>query len=590
MSRTKKRDFILSQIKQIHIKGFRVIKELVWNPKPGLNCLIGAGDSGKSTLLDAIDLTLSARRSYPFTDADFYQLDTTTPIEIFVTLGALDERLKNIESYGMFLRGFDSTTGTLTDEPQAGQELVITMKLTVGEDLEPDWQLYSERALDNSVERRLPWKHRALISPARLGAAPNHHLAWGHKSILNKLSDNTINVSSTLAQLGRGARDAFSTHSIPGIDEILSQVKTIANKLGVPVGELKALLDVNSVSLSKGAISLHNNDSTPLTQLGTGSSRLLISGLQKAAISSNILLVDEAEYGLEPFRITRLLNELGSKDENPAQQVFITTHSPYVLRDLKAEQLHVVRKAEDAPFPPPNSHASHLIFTLTGGDEQQSTLRVCAEAFFSRSVIVCEGKTEIGLIKGIDLYCQDQGADSIQAHGTYWANGDGSSLFQRAKIFKSLGYPTAIFKDSDKPAEEADPTNQVQELGIAVFEWGHNCATEDAVFHSCPASVVPALLQLAIERKGMDSVESAIQVFSNNTLNVNACRQGFNESMRPILSKAANQKAWFKDIEPAEKLARLIIMPNYDHFGSVLTQPINGLFTWARPVGENDVC
>jgi len=118
----------------------------------------------------------------------------------------------------------------------------------------------------------------------------------------------------------------------------------------------------------------------------------------------------------------------------------------------------------------------------------------------------------------------------------------------------------------------------------------HNCATEDAVFHSCPASVVPALLQLAIERKGMDSVESTIQVFSNNTLNVNACRQGFNESMRPILSKAANKKAWFKDIEPAEKLARLIIMPNYDHFGSVLTQPINGLFTWARPVGENDVC
>lgn len=580
----------MSQIKQIHIKGFRAIKQLVWNPKPGLNCLIGAGDSGKSTLLDAIDLTLSARRSYPFTDADFYQLDTTTPIEIFVTLGALDERLKNIESYGMFLRGFDSATGTLTDEPQAGQELVITIKLTVGEDLEPDWQLYSERALDNSVERRLPWKYRALISPTRLGAAPNHHLAWGHKSILNKLSDNTINVSSTLAQLGRGARDAFSAHSIPGIDDILIQVKTIANKLGVPVGELKALLDVNSVSLSKGAISLHNNDGTPLTQLGTGSSRLLISGLQKAAISSSILLVDEAEYGLEPFRITRLLNELGSKEENPAQQVFITTHSPYVLRDLKAEQLHVVRKAENAPFPPPNSHASHLIYTLSGGDEQQSTLRVCAEAFFSRSVIVCEGKTEVGLVKGIDLYCQDQGVDSIQAHGTYWANGDGSSLFQRAKIFKSLGYPTAIFKDSDKSVEEADPTNQVQALGITVFEWGHNCATEDALFLSCPAGVVPALLQLAIERKGMDSVESAIQSFSNYTLNLNACLQGFNEPIRPILSKAANKKAWFKDIEPAEKLARSIIMPNYEHFGPVLVQPINALFAWARPTGENNVC
>ena len=81
-----------------------------------------------------------------------------------------------------------------------------------------------------------------------------------------------------------------------------------------------------------------------------------------------------------------------------------------------------------------------------------------------------------------------------------------------------------------------------------------------------------------------------VEVIFLTTYKQHESLEGFNESMRPILSKAANKKAWFKDIEPAEKLARLIIMPNYDHFGSVLTQPINGLFTWARPVGENDVC
>lgn len=576
----------MPQIRHIHIKRFRVINELIWLPKPGLNCLIGAGDSGKSTILDAIDLTLGARRSYPFTDADFFQLDTTNPIEIFVTLGALDEQLKNIETYGMFLRSFDLLSGEISDEPQAGQEVVLTLKLIVNEDLDADWLLYSERASAEGIERRLPWKHRELVTPARLGVAPSHHLAWGNRSVLNKLSEDTINVSSALAQLGRSARETFADHSIEGVEDVLDKVKTIANNLGVPVGDLKALLDVNSVSLSHGAISLHNNDNTPLRQLGTGSSRLLISGLQKAASSSNIFLVDEAEYGLEPFRITRLLNELGSKDAAPNQQVFITTHSPYVLRELQADQLHVIRKAENIPFPPPYSHCSHLIHSLTGGDEQQSTLRVCAEAFFSRSVIICEGKTEIGLVKGVDLYSQDQGLDSIQSHGSYWADGGGQSIFQRAKIFKSLGYPTAILKDSDKPSADTIPTSDAQTLGIKIFEWGNNYATEDAVFMCCPANVIPDLIELAIERKGRDSINDNIQSFSDNQFDVDTCLNSFDDLMRSALSKAAKKKSWFKDIEPAETMARLIIMPNYKDFGVIFTQPINELFAWARPVGD----
>ncbi|MCI5207786.1 MAG: ATP-binding protein, partial [Candidatus Electrothrix sp. ATG2] len=349
----------MSQIRHIYIKNFRVIKELEWLPKPGLNCLIGAGDSGKSTVLDAIDLALGARRSYPFTDADFFELNTTNPIEIWVTLGALNDQLKNIDAYGMFLRSFNSTSGKISDEPQVGQEVVITIKLTVGKDLDADWLLYSERAKADGIDRRLPWKHRELVTPARLGITSNLHLAWGNRSILNKLSEDTFDISSTLAQLSRGAREAFAENEVEGIDNVLTKVKAIANNLGVPVGDLKALLDVNSVSLSHGAISLHNNDNTPLRQLGTGSSRLLISGLQKSASASKILIVDEAEYGLEPFRITRLLNELGSKETGSDQQVFITTHSPYVLRELQASQLHVVLKP-NLPYP---KHAESESFT-----------------------------------------------------------------------------------------------------------------------------------------------------------------------------------------------------------------------------------
>ncbi|TKF96441.1 AAA family ATPase, partial [Vibrio sp. F13] len=101
----------------------------------------------------------------------------------------------------------------------------------------------------------------------------------------------------------------------------------------------------------------------PLRQLGTGSSRLLISGLQKAASNSKVIIVDEAEYGLEPYRITRLLNELGSKDAEPTQQVFITTHSPYVLRELQAQQLHVMRRPTPAQEAFDPERIQHTIYS-----------------------------------------------------------------------------------------------------------------------------------------------------------------------------------------------------------------------------------
>lgn len=64
--------------------------------------------------------------------------------------------------------------------------------------------------------------------------------------------------------------------------------------------------------LGDGAIALHNAAGVPLRSLGTGSSHLLVAGMQRAAAQrASVALVDEVEYGLEPHRLTRLLNSLG---------------------------------------------------------------------------------------------------------------------------------------------------------------------------------------------------------------------------------------------------------------------------------------
>lgn len=567
----------MPRIRQINVRNFRALKEFGWCPSPGFNCIIGPGDSGKSTILDSIDIALGARRSYTFTDADFFQSNTSLPIEIWVTLGDLPDELKSIESYGYFLRGFNEANLTIRDEPEVGDEVVITIKVTVNQDLDPDWSLYSDRAAAEGIERRLVWKHRELLSSARLGESANYHLAWGSRSILNKFSEQSLDVNSTLAQISRDARTAFAANQPGNIGSVLTSVKSIADSLGVNLGALQAQLDVKGISLSSGAVALHDEDNTPLRQLGSGSTRLLISGLHKAASSAGILLVDEAEHGLEPYRISRLLNELGSKSENlPTKQVFITTHSPYVLRELKADQLNVLRTDLTPEI------WSQKIYHLNSGNNQQAALRACAEAFFCKKVIICEGKTEIGLIRGFDLYGQDNAGKSIYANGVYCADGGGDNLFSRAHVFVSLGYPVAIFKDSDKTAEHSTATQLAINAGIRVYEWGQNCAVEDAIFNFCPASTINSLINIAIERKGYDSVNGTVLAKSGNQYGIDRCLNQFEEGMRDVLARAAKDKSWYKDVEPAERISREIIAPNFHLFSEPFRTIINGLFQFSN--------
>ena len=91
-----------------------------WCPAAGVNCLIGPGDSGKSTILDAIDYCLGARRNLAIADTDFHALDVTQSISISVTLGDLPDSMLSIETFGEYLRGFDAPTGMVEDEPRKG--------------------------------------------------------------------------------------------------------------------------------------------------------------------------------------------------------------------------------------------------------------------------------------------------------------------------------------------------------------------------------------------------------------------------------------------------------------------------------------
>lgn len=188
----------MARIRHIAISNFRCIQALDWQPSPGVNCLIGPGDSGKSSVLDAIDYCLGARRSVTITDADFYRLDVEQPISVSITIGELDDALMSMEAYGLYLRSFDAQIGTIEDEPDAASETVLTVNMAVGSDLEPIWTLVSDRAQAQGQSRFLTWADRIRLAPNRIGALADYNLAWRRGSVLNRLSDERPDNSAAL--------------------------------------------------------------------------------------------------------------------------------------------------------------------------------------------------------------------------------------------------------------------------------------------------------------------------------------------------------------------------------------------------------
>ncbi|HBO1484041.1 TPA: AAA family ATPase, partial [Pseudomonas aeruginosa] len=314
-------------------------------------------------------------------------------------------------------------------------------------------------------------------------------------------------------------------------------------------------------SFGGGTISLHNEGGIPLRSLGVGSTRLLVAGLQrKAASQASIVLSDELEYGLEPHRIARFLGSLGAKEAAPLQ-VFLTTHSPVALRELSGGQLFVLRGG-------PHGHEARAIGT---DNDIQSTIRLYPEAFLARSVIVCEGASEIGLLRGLDLHRIEQGGVSLAAQGVAMVDcggGDADRPYARAAVFQSLGYRVMVVRDDDKQPTAAIEQAFLQRSGTVVaYRAGR--ALEDELFSSLTPAACQKLINYAYDLHG-DLIHEHLRTVSNNTLTIQAVwneiqnTNALSVPSRTLLGQAARirKAGWFKSISWMEDVARTIVAPD----------------------------
>jgi hypothetical protein len=342
--------------------------------------------------------------------------------------------------------------------------------------------------------------------------------------VLTKLSDEKAETSGAMADAARQARATFGDIADKQLSASLGIVGTTARELGIDIGKQpKALLDAHSALFSGGTIALHNEAGIPLRGLGTGSARLLVAGLQrKAAKEATVILIDEVEHGLEPHRLVRLLHSIGSKEATPPLQGFLTTHSPVAVRELSADQLTVLRRGKD-------DHKA----TLVGSKANiQGTVRLFPEAFLSSSVLVCEGASEVGLVRGIDQFRAANGKVPMEARGVALVDASGcDNIYPRANAFRSLGYRANVLRDDDKR-----PNQLIEGLFVsavkAIFKWRDGLALKGELFASLPDAAVTKVLKYAVGLHGDDLVSAHITSVSGNKITLQACQGEVTPYMR----------------------------------------------------------
>lgn len=190
------------KLRHVKIERFRGIKKLEWNVGGDFVCLLGPGDSTKTTILDAIDFALSSRWSIQFDDSDFYEAKTDEPIVICVTVGELREEFKSDTKYGYLARGWNDSGG-LHDEPEENDEVVLSIQLRVEPSLEPTWLVVNDR---NPEGKQITSRDREKLGCVRLEDFLDRHFSWGRGSVLSRLTSEPDSLSNVLAEAGRAAR------------------------------------------------------------------------------------------------------------------------------------------------------------------------------------------------------------------------------------------------------------------------------------------------------------------------------------------------------------------------------------------------
>ena len=558
----------MSHIHRLIIDNYRGIKHLDCDfGDEKFIILIGRGDSGKSTILNAIHAVLSPSWNLSFNDLDFYKQDLSTPITIEAVVSELPQEILKDSKFGLY-------TLQLEDNNFDPSKLCLRIILTVTDNLEPQWcvRVNSEGLIP---DKPISANDRALISVNLIGDYSDNQFAYNRQSPLYSLTRKSIEEGQSIevvkSKLLRAINETADKKHLAPLNSPLADLREKAIRLGLSVSEIEPRIDIKENPYTGNSIALHDGD-LPFRLRGKGSKRLMSIAIQtELTKSGGIVLVDEIEQGLEPDRIITLLTILKSTSEG---QVFITTHSAHVIIEAHWNNLFILS----------SNHDEKILKSCPS--DLENCRRLNPHAFFAKRLICCEGKTELGIVRAFNGMLQADTQMNFSSLGISMINcNGGDQMYTIAMKMKNLGYDVCVFADDDRFQELKKKKQAATKAGIHLFLCDEGNCIESQIIHDLPWSALSDLIncpQLDFPSQNIvveEQIETAVSSPEPGAEESNLIRSRladlsidkdsdgkFDRKGRPV-----KKKEWFKHIPGGEFLGKLIIK-NWEQLESSTTR------------------
>jgi putative ATP-dependent endonuclease of OLD family len=539
-------------IYHLTIERFRGIESLSWRPARGANVILGGGDVGKTTILDAVGLLLSPTNSLSLSDTDYYDRDVKTGFVIDATVSlppasGIDHQTK--PSWPWLWSGGQAVVPSMEGETATQGEPVYRFRVRGTEELDLVYEIVQP---DNTADT-FPVTLRRAIGLVRLSGDERNDrdLRLVQGSALDRLlSDKTLRARLN-AEL---AKKDISSELSDNARQVLVDLDLAFRGEGLPEGLDLALTGSQGLSIAAliGLTARQRGVKLPLANWGAGTRRLAALAIAEQSQGEfPVMIVDEVERGLEPYRQRRLMETL----QEGKSQAFITTHSPSAISAASKASLWYVDHASKIAALDPAKTARHR--------------RNDPEAFLARLTVVAEGATELGFIS--DLLERALGSP-LTTYGVHVSDGGGHE--STLELLEALAAGGLMFGGvaDDEDGEHPTRWKRIEEkLGCLLFRW-ESGSVESNLISILPEEKLEALLidpagektgsrlrtladRLGIEDKRFDNVRGKAGDGLRSLMLEAAMGKVPDDKTSEKKQYQAHAQQWFKSVSGGRELA-----------------------------------
>lgn len=464
---------MISKILRLNIHKFRGIEELHWRPTDGINLILGGGDTGKTTILEAINMLFSPATSSVALETDYWMRDLSQglSIECIMQLGG-DVEINN-QNQMAFPWHWNGEEAVAPDSEQVGRENVEVYKFrfSANDQQETVWEIVqpNETTIRMSVGLRRQIGLTSLPSDERndrdlrlvYGSALDRHI--GDTALRSRIGSKVAGLDLG-EELSKEGKDALSVLDDKFKDKALpSDISVgLTSSQGISIGALVGLLAKRADDVL-----------LPISAWGAGTRRLasLEIGAAQAA-SPSLVTIDEVERGLEPYRLRQFLAVL----ENQDSQSFVTTHSPIAISCVPSAQMWYLDS---------QGNLGELKPDFVSKQQKNDP-----ETFLARVAVIAEGVTEVGFL---NFFLERALGQPSLNFGIRVCNGQGND--HTCKLLQALetsGLKFAGIADNEGTRIGAWEALK-NSMGDRLLRWDEGC-TEEAVVLAIPDDRIPDLV------------------------------------------------------------------------------------------------